>query len=230
MIRPASRSAVRLLLLLAAPASLSAQVVFTVNATANTTALGYTLNQPVTFTYVLDNFSPAAPVGGTGTGYYQWTEEFLTDPELWTNVSGTGLGGAWSRPNATSAAPFSKLYAYNNGLQLIAARDAGVTGLTVNGVGLRSLEMNASYTGLDFSAITGGALPDPTAFFSTLPGTYLATSNSLSAINDDNSSTITFTITSLTISISAIPEPSICAVAAALGAFGFAAWRRRAGA
>ena len=214
------------LLLLAAPASLFAQIIFTVHATANTAALGYTLSQPVTFTFVLDNFSPATPVGGTGTGYYLWTEEFLTDPELWTSAGGTGLSGAWSRPNATNAAPFSKLYAFNNSLQLIAACDAGVTGLTVNGVAMRSLELNATYTGLDFSAITGGSLPDPTAFFSTVPGTYIATSTSLSAINDSLSNIVTFTVTSLT--ISSIPEPSVCAVAAALGAFGFVAWRRRA--
>ena len=56
-----------LLLLLAAPASLFAQIIFTVTATANTTALGYTLSQPVTFNFVLDNFSPTAPTGGPGS-------------------------------------------------------------------------------------------------------------------------------------------------------------------
>jgi len=226
MIRWVSRFVAGLLLLLAAPASLSAQVVFTVTATANATALGYTASQSVAFTFVLHDFSPAVPAGGPGSTYYLWMDDFLTDPELWTSVSGTGLGGTWSRPNASNTAPFSKILASSpNALQLYASHEGGVTGLTVNGVALQSVDMNATYTGLAYPAFNGSSLPDPTAFFSTLPGTYLAASTSTARIYDDLNNSVTFTITGLT--ISAIPEPSICAFTAALGALGFVAWRRR---
>lgn len=207
-----------------------AQTTFTINATATSTALGYTSGQSATFTYVLHNYSPTTPAGTATNGVsYVWQEETLTQPELFTGVSGTGLTGTWTRPNASGGAPASSLEAFSdNSLKLVAGRDTGTTGLTVNGQPLLTVSMYATFTGLTFSPITG-TLPDPTSYFSSKYGTYTASSSWNAKVWDTTNASASFQINSITIG-SAIPEPSTYAAVAGFLALGLALWRRRANA
>lgn len=212
--------------LFALPLLASAQIVFTVQATANSTALGYTAGQSATFTFTLRDFGATPAVGSAPGDRYFWTEETLTQPEIFSSVSGTGLAGTWSRPSASGGAPFSELTVYNdNSFKLYAGSDVPPTGLTVNGSGVRVVTFYATYTGLTFSGFTN-TLPNPVTYLSNYLGTYSASSTWNARVFDATFQNADFTVNSITIA-SAVPEPATYAVLAGAAALGLALWRRR---
>jgi hypothetical protein len=208
------------------PAS-RADLTFTFSATSSGNALGYTTNQPATFVFTLHDNSPTPPAGTANGTSYVWTEELLTQPELWS-VAGTGLLGTYTRPNASGGSPLSELAASSagNSLKAYASLDSGNNGLTVNGNNLSAITMFGTYTDLTFSDITG-TLPDPVDYFGTKLGTFAAVSTLNARIYDSTFAFADFTINSLTINSSAIPEPSTYAGLAGAAVLGLAAWRRR---
>jgi hypothetical protein len=230
--------------LLFAAATAAAQVSFTIDATVNAATngnnnpagFGYTAGQAVSFTWVLNNFAPTAPTGTVTAGTsassnFEWADEHVTDTQLWSSFSGTGLSGTWHRAVSDINAPADHLVAFstNGHLYLIANTDIlNDSGLTVNGVGFRYLEIEANFTGLNFGAISG-PLPDPTAYFSAFAGTYAASFTASGLMN--NSSVFNFTnFTVNTLTITAVPEPSTWLSLTVGGIFLAAAgYRRRRG-
>jgi hypothetical protein len=195
---------------LLAPAVTQAQVViFTVNATVASIdgELGYTVGQPVTFTFVLNN--SYEPAGVVTSGEYRWNDS--SGPLLWTSVSGTGLSGTWSTRGTTISAMATGVG--NEGELAFSSPLAEPSGVTVGGFPVTDFTMQATFVGFDFNSISG-PLADPTVFFSNLAGTYTPSGGSqsfeLSADDGANLRLATFNVTSLT--ISAIPEPSTYAV------------------
>ncbi|MDI1318638.1 MAG: PEP-CTERM sorting domain-containing protein [bacterium] len=218
---------------IALPLLARAQVVFTFNGTMNTTAVGYTAGQAVTFGVTL-NSAPMTTgflVTGTNPGYI-WRGDVPSDPILFTNVTGTGLGGTWLTP--TDGSQYSEIQAFNNSLSIYASFD-GVgsiyTGLTgPNGGVVKQLNLGFNLVMGTLTA-PSGSLPDANTYFAGLLGTYTAGSQitsgvfSLTTRISNVDTTLYMTVQSLTIS-SAIPEPSTYAILFGLGALGLVGFRR----
>ncbi|MBI5384114.1 MAG: hypothetical protein HZA90_05445 [Verrucomicrobia bacterium] len=208
-------------LFLAAQSLLTAAIIeFTVSGTANTTGMGYTAGQSVSFTYTLNDFAPTPPSGDRGSTYVGWFDESTaSDPELWSDVRGTGLSGTWTRPATQTGSPYSFLTAQSNPsglLNLFAGTDTTAapydTGITVNGSTIRGIGMDANYSGLSFAI--PGTVPDPTAYFGGYLGTYSVASGANGWIDYDGGF-IGFTPQNLT--ITAVPEPATWMAGAFLG-------------
>lgn len=213
----------------------TAQVTITIQGTITGAAAqhNYTNSQAVTFSFVLNEFNgaPAAGVASTGV-YYQWVEDNLTDTPIYTSVSGTGLTGNWSRSTAFDGSAYAYLQAHQDSspgqLYLLVGTNVtpGDMGLTVNGYELTRLEVNVQLAG--FSPTVTDTLPDSTAFFSALAGTYADSFQPASYIRThDGSSQYTTSFAVDSVSISVVPEPSTWAAVFGLSALGFAFYRRR---
>lgn len=215
---------------LAAVLTASAQITFTVNASANTNTMGYSTGEVYSFVYVLNNYAPATPTGTASVeNYFEWKEDTLGQPVLWSTFSGSGLSGSWMQPATNSTSPISYLTAYSNGqLAFFAGTDTGNdTGLTVNGAQLKDVVMWGSYSGLNLPPVTS-TLPDPNAYLSDAAGTYPSTGTNFAVVGNGIGGQTAFTIINLTIAHgpSAIPEPSTYAMML-VGVALFAALRRR---
>jgi hypothetical protein len=68
--------------------------------------MGFTIGQPVTFFWEVNDFAPQQPVGSAG-GSYRWEDEEATDPQLYASVGGTGISGTYQR--APDDAPYDVL-------------------------------------------------------------------------------------------------------------------------
>ena len=185
-----------LVVLLAACALADASISFTVYGTATNTILGYNTGDSVQFTFLINNYSPTAPVGYIDADGYNWSETISTDPKLYSSVVGTGLSGIWNQPTV----PSSDLVAGGDFFALTAGKTTGSNGLTANGYGVDLLRIDAWYA---INLIKGASLPDPTQYLSAYVGHYAATGTDAFNITA-NGQTATFTATSLTI----VPEPS----------------------
>lgn len=224
---------------LAAALVAQGQVVFTINATPTSNALGYVTTQSYNFSFTLNTaadagFGPRNPGSATANSNYTWRQEWNDDAEVWTSVAGDGLAGTWVEPSAgvnpnQSADPFSELIASTSSpaLKLFGGADVSNVGLTAAGSPVKWIWFSANYTGLTFTNITS-TLTDPNSYFADFTGDYAASSTTTGWIHASGGDAF-FTINSLSVtaSVSAIPEPSTYAAWAGLGALGFAAWRRR---
>ncbi len=158
------------LLAVALPVVASAQVVFTVHAKVLFGGSGYTSNQMVDFSFMLNNYAPATPVGEVQASPADaaWEENTTSDPLLWSSVAGTGITGTWQRPATQPTAPASsiQLLAEHGGtsFSVTAATDTSPgtdTGLVVNGQGMAVLGFSATFEGLAFEIPGATPLPDP---------------------------------------------------------------------
>lgn len=184
----------------------SANVIpISVTGTANSTALGYTSGQSYTFSWTVSDAYP-------GCVYYdsfiasenKWCVDSLASPVLLTDVSGDGLSGTYSRP-ATST--YEYLKANSSGLSVYAGNRSPATtslGLTANGVEVQYvMALMLQVSDLDYS---NTSFVDPAAWLSTYEGTYAQSASGLIRVIDENSSSLDFTATSVT--IGAVPEPA----------------------
>ncbi len=230
-------------LLLCAVVPAAAQIVFTVTATANSDAVagGYTQGQSYTFI-----FTSAASFANTGSSTYtsvanSWSEENVSDGQMWTSIGGTGVNGTFVRPTVNSIDPYS--YAYPSaewGLGLGVGSDSNT-----NLIGLSTLS-NQSFKYLSVSSMRGGTMPaftesdftasyvepfnSTTGFFATKGfGSFTGLTNGTVEIGMPNDSAFyTFAVTGLSVgTVSAVPEPSTYAALAGLAAFGLVLLRRR---
>ena len=204
-----------------------AQVTVTVIGTANSTALGYTSGQSATFTYTLTNsFSNNANSYFDST-YNEWFEYHLTADQLFTSVTGTGLTGSFTRPTANDTDPHSYVETRKDYptagvtfLQMSAASQQHDMGITVSGADVISIYFQFYGSGTAFAS---GAYDQPAAVFSATTGIFSPSQASGLTVSTSGSGSISFNISSMTISTSAIPEPSTYAALCGLAILGFAA-------
>jgi hypothetical protein len=223
------------------------QASFTIDGTVTspTPTLGYTSGAAVSFTWVLDDAAVRlARFSGTNCngcyGSLAWFQDFFsTTPQLWQSITGSGLSGAWLPPvdqddGSVSVGVGTTQPLPSAGFQMLANSQIGVlSGLQVNGLPVRALQMNAVYEGLDLVAQVGAGVAltttppalDPTALLLTLAGTYAVDRrySDLGSIWSDDQ--FTFRIDSLT--IAAVPEPGNWALMLAGMASGAWVVRRR---
>lgn len=216
-----------LALILGGTVTLPAQIVFTIHATANSTALGYTAGQPLTFNVTL-NAAPIASQAAQPGNYVSWGEELVSQTQIFTNVAGTGVSGSWVRPTAVDGSPWSAIQVNSSGgLYIGVGSDFGSNGITVGG-STPTFWFYAVYPTLPVGFLSAQNLvTEANAVFAGLVGTYTSSSTVFGQISAGSS--VGLTVNDIVISggAAAVPEPATWG--AALGAFalGLAAWRRR---
>ncbi len=216
----------------------AADIIVTVNGniTSASPGMGYAVNDPVSFFWVVNDYAPATPVGNTSNSDYTWKEEQASEPQLWANVGGTGIGGTFTR--APGAAPWERLITRSTSTNFEIRMDTDSFSTSTNNHGLY-LNANPSYLmrKILFNAQTnatfggfGGPLPNPTDYMANYVGTFGVTSTVDGQIIGDNgqqSLIANFAATSVT--IAQVPEPSTYALAAiATGVIAAIARRRKA--
>jgi hypothetical protein len=230
-----------LLVLLVIAPPVSAQITFTVTATAqnnlNTAVHNYTVGQAYTFVYTLTPDYPQNHNYFPGENNDWFEQDITAEPALFTAVGGTGLGGTYIDPIATAGSPFSFVRAYNgNLLQLFAGADAGDIGVTtLAGTTLTHAIASMNLANIDFARPAN--YTNPATYFAAYVGDYNAWGGTVSLYGGGFDGA-TFQITSVSISdglsfsngsnnTTAIPEPATYAALFGLGALSFAAWRQK---
>ncbi|MCF7687689.1 MAG: hypothetical protein K9M98_11020 [Cephaloticoccus sp.] len=174
----------------------------------------YTSSQSVVFQFVLNDFNgaPAAGVASDGV-YYQWVEDNLSDTPLYTSVSGTGITGSWSRSTAFDGSAYAYLQAHQDSSpgQVFLVVGTNVSpadmGISTGGLPVSRIEVNVQLGG--FAPTVGSTLPDSTAYFSALAGTYTDVYQPTSKIvTSDGTSVVTSTFAVDSVTITAVPEPA----------------------
>lgn len=214
-------------------------IMITVNGTINSAdaGMGYTVGDLVSFTWVVNDYAPATPVGTFGTSDYTWKQEFAgTEPALWANVYGTGIGGTFNEPPA--GAPFERLIVSTstNNLELRMGTDGFDVTTNNHGIYLNanpSYLIETIYFQNPISAVFGnfgGPLPNPTTYLANYFGTYSVLSDFQFYLSAKNGTSVLFAdITPTSVTIAPVPEPSTCILGGlAMGVMGVMARRRKA--
>jgi hypothetical protein len=214
---------------------LSAQIVFTVQATADSDAYGYTLGS--TYTFVFQTGS-SYPEGSLPDSVFSeegnfWTEEETSESQLFLSVTGTGVQGSFARPTINSYSPSSELSYYKeDGVEYLNLRvrsdDPPTTLTTLDNTPLYSISLEA--VGFEFSSpgFAADVYTDPVSYLSAHTGSYpllVPGSNKIFLRVDELGGGIYFTATSLT--IAAVPEPATVALGLGVAALGLVLIRRR---
>jgi len=213
-------------LLLTTSAARAENVKITVSGTVATAdpGMGFTVGQPVSLFWEVNDYAPATPVGTITLGsHYFWEEENDTDPALYTSVGGTGISGTYRRLSGARA-PYEDLVAYTTGIleqftdgdDFSAAVNHGIF-LTANPdyfvqwIYARNLMLSAP--GFSGFAI-GATLPNPAEYLAGYAGSYSVTGDLIefgtTNINDTNLRLKAFfTPTSVLIAPVLAPVPEI---------------------
>jgi hypothetical protein len=186
---------------------------------------GYSILQPVSFNFVINDNAPSGVLTNFGNTY-SWSESY-SSTSVYSAVSGTGITGTFVKPN-------NDFYIYNSWVEPTEPDDLFVrmqytggatTGLSANSSNIYSMNFNLTdLTALDWGDFSGD-VPSVSSFLSVFAGTYGATPYAAYISTDTN--TTYFTISTVTISSTAVPEPSTYAAFVGLLALGFVAVRRR---
>jgi hypothetical protein len=220
-----------LVVFLFSAACASAQVVFSITATADATGYGYTSGNSYTFNFTMDpNAGKVAPpfVGFSGLNSFglssnRWGEDSTNNYQIFTDVTGSGIAGTFAR--ATTP------YTYVGTENIAPAFFLSISSQDTSNWGLKTLDNSTVIYNLDVQVNTSASFTFPGSY--TNAGTYF--SSFLGALPnpggtiyfrpDALNSFATFTITSAT--LSAVPEPATYAALAGIGAFGLVILRRR---
>lgn len=216
----------------------AAAVTFTFQATANATSQGYTLGSTYTFSFTtgasyptLSTLSQSTFADNSGfNGNNYWKNFSTSDSALFVSSGGTGLGGSFV-PSATN--PSS--YIFNGSMSsdfIIGTTNTGLTvGMTtLSGTPLSYFNASGISLTLSPSGAYTGSYVDPTTYFGARPGVYTVTASNplrLYGLGGGGNELAAFTLNQLTISASAIPEPSTYAAIAGAAMLGLAVWQRR---
>jgi hypothetical protein len=210
--------------------SASADITINVTAKALGPDFGYQQDDIATFVFTLNPGDFSSNVSGNffSSANNRWGDEAVSELPTFTNVTGTGLGGAWVRPTLNTNDPYSLLVTVDDGMDdvfgLIAGDDGGYgIGLTAGTHTLGKIQIDATRLGLNFNFT--GTYTDPTAYFNSLLGPYVATTGTLQLWDIDQIAHLSFSVQSVT--IGAIPEPSTAASLVGLAALAVATRRRR---
>ena len=97
---PAARLALCVGLTAGVSQAQAGNVLITVNGTITSASagMGYTVGQPVSFFWEMNDYAPRTPNGDAYSFMYRWIEENAdSQPQLFANVGGTGIGGTYQR-------------------------------------------------------------------------------------------------------------------------------------
>ena len=185
-------------------------IVVSVTGTADSTTMGYTEGESYTFNWTINDGYDGSGSGCFDSWCNMWMVEDTSDPLLWSDVSGDGLSGTYSRPSGSSWAPYDLFQADSFGLSLLAGNmnaQSSSQGLTVNGVELLELyvdSLTADELNLDYSDTS---FVNPATWAAEYAGTYNSgvSAESFYVCDEDNNMT-NFTATSF--EIAAVPEPA----------------------
>jgi hypothetical protein len=229
--------------------ALAGNMMITVNGqiTSASAGMGYTVGQPVAFSWVVNDYAPQTPNGSASFGQYRWTQETDTEPQLWASVEGSGIGGTFTSP--PGGAPWERLMIErvigndpaDSPFELLMNTDS--FDVTQNNHGI-FLTANPSFLikALYFDGRTNmnlppeafpSPLPNPATFLESVQGTYdvvRSFSGQITAIDGLGTELVAnFQATSLSIApVAPVPEPSTYAMAfAGLACGGYSMWRRR---
>lgn len=220
------------LLGVSAPEKAGAQVSFTFDVTANSSAFGYQLGQTYSF-----QFLTGPSFANNSRSFFEsyqnmWTEETLNDDQMFISVGGSGLSGTYIRPSATFTDPYCYIETYldyivwgsgKDGVFIGAAAEVSDIGLlTSTGESIKSIKIRMDDAGVGFSYPETWVEP-ATVFFPS-NGTYVPDSVNQLTLNTVSAGSLVFTVDSWT--INAVPEPSTFALLG-LGAAGALVLRRK---
>ncbi len=204
-------------------ATAGAQVTFTLTGTVPTDgtelAFGYTSGETVTLSLKM-----AASFSNNGSSGFDPTLDYWAETgsngglQLWTDATGTGLGGAYnlSAPDGqVDVAP------ENSDMTFLAQSTGGGIGLTANGTELKKIDVVVDSS--EFLTFSTGSYVNPATYFSGYTGTYVLSGGG-GQITNTSLAQMNFTPTILT--ITAIPEPATYAVLAGVAALGLVVLRR----
>ena len=211
--------------------SVRAQVTITVTGTANSDALGYTSGQSATFTFTTAGSFANNADSVFNAGINTWFEQTTAQDQLFTAITGTGLTGSFVRPTASSTAPLSYLRTGGgNGADVLSV---SVSAEPQTWLGLNTpdsshvTDIGFMITNMSLFSFTS-TYTEPTTYFLGFVGTDASIGGALSIFSGAPFyGNVSFAPTSVTISVTAVPEPSTYAAVAGLGALGLAVIRRR---
>jgi hypothetical protein len=185
--------------------------------------MGYTVGDPVSFFWVVNDYAPQTPFGSINAGLrMSWDYNGPANPQLFASAGGTGLAGTFE-PGS-----YSYFMTYSSGKFEI-EYDGTPTGLYLAASPSTSLNYNflsAVLTAPGFSGFpVEPTLPNPTTYLADYFGTY-SIGSSTGFEMQAGSLIATFTPTGLT--IAPVPEPATWALAlVGLACGGSLVWRRR---
>lgn len=208
-------------LCVAAP-SRAGNVRITVDATVTSadTGMGFTVGQPVSFFWVVNDYAPETPFGEvwTDSSLYWEQETQGAEPSLWANVGGSGIGGTFQGPPGD--APYETLSVDSDGyFNPIMSTDTFNTSTNNYGIFLNadpSFLVSALYSLVSLSsspfpsATFVAPLPNPASYMANYFGTYAVASTPvffLEASNGTSSRTAYFAASSVTIASESGPTP-----------------------
>lgn len=184
-------------------------IIFTIDGTAQSNALGFTTGQTVRFTMQLDELGSAFPNGEAGAGRMYWEDELSAHPNMWSNIVVTGQTGSYQKPTGDDAYNFIEVTP--GAIYLWASTTGTNLGFSLGGQPVKEVQTYVVPSGANFPML--GTLPDPNVYFASLVGVYTSFSEGGSTYLASATENLGINVTSFT--IAQVPEPSVHAGLAA---------------